>query len=197
MQEAFLRPPTIQGASGGRPAIDYDALYEKWRNNDVYIEIPEFLAIYGIDYRKRRAKQATKNWQRREVKVNSVESPTWDQVLRWRAVQLREDYRISSKLRELIENRTDQFQEAIDSGRNVKTHDLVNLAKACEMVQRVQRLCLGLSTDNVGIDKVEKEEDNTPTFIVEMEENGKFKTQRPRKVNAKEIDNEIISSKKI
>ena len=176
--DSNLTPPMRY--TGGRPAVDFDSLYLLWKNSDQYIQIDDFLKMYGIDPIKRRTREAVREWRRHEnvIQLKTIETDAWAQVRQWRAHQARQDYLSADQIRQLIERKIDD----IKTQDTIKSHELVALAKACETLQRIQRLSLGLSTDNVGINEVEKEEDNTPTFIVEMEENGTFKTQRPRQV---------------
>lgn len=121
------------------------------------------------------------------AKVERVSS----MIRAWRAMQAEKDYRAADKLRQVIEEKSEELSKILQTGGYVKTYDLINLANALEKVQRIQRLSLGMSTDNVGIEDARKlaEEqagdvgDSTPVFAVEVNENGKFTRLRPRRVN--------------
>lgn len=174
-------PPTK--CTGGRRAVDYDALYTLWKNDPNYQPIESFLEIYGIDPSKRRSKEATRNWRRTECAVHfeTLEKNTWTKIRTWRTLQAEQDYLAADTIRELIATRV----EDIKNSDHIETKEISALSICLERVQRIQRLSLGLSTDNVGVGEVRKSKsahENIPTFVVEMNEDGKFKTQRPRLV---------------
>jgi hypothetical protein len=75
--------------------------------------------------------------------------------------------------------------------------ELAKIAQVASEIQRIQRLCLGMTTENMGLgatppgqepeggSHVEKEGKDSPptgmpTFIVEMSRGGKFQRVRPR-----------------
>jgi hypothetical protein len=135
----------------------------------------------------------------------------WDQVQDWRANQAVVDWRTAERVRNHITMLTAQHVTEVpalnpdgtpklDSLGRPKTKlvstltpvQVRQLAEATGAVQRAQRLAIGLSTDNIGIDiprsagdtpnVAQPTQDEAPLFIVEMTQNGKFVRQRPTRV---------------
>jgi hypothetical protein len=107
----------------------------------------------------------------------------WQIVMQWRGKQAESDYKLADVIRlhakVLLKN---SMITKIDvNGKEVvmstlRPADLVSLAKVAETVQRVQRLALGLSTENIGVDRnLEIDtQDNIPVFEVQVNDKGKF-----------------------
>lgn len=126
----------------------------------------------------------------------------WQAVQEWRRKQAKDDYQTADLARTALKLiLKDTLKREVVDGKEVyrttlKPHELRQITQAMSDVQRVQRLALGLSTDNLGIDQpalprdeahVEKnvtpKEADVPTFVVEMSTRGKFMRPRPRRVN--------------
>ena len=125
----------------------------------------------------------------------------WQLVQDWRRKQAKDDYQTADQARLAIKLtlKDSLKQEAGPDGKPVyrttlKPHEIRQLTQAMTDIQRVQRLALGLSTENVGVDNpappgghVEKNvtptEEPIPTFVVELSTRGKFMRPRPRRVN--------------
>lgn len=131
-------------------------------------------------------------------------------VLEWREKQALADYRSAERIRTSINLYLQDSVQKVphpDQVKNkgefvyktsLKPGEARQVAQALEAVQRVQRLALGLSTDNIGVSmggghggkeapsgsEVEKPaltEESIPTFVVEMNRGGKFVRARPRR----------------
>lgn len=127
---------------------------------------------------------------------------SWQVVATFRRKQAMEDWRTADAIRahmkailrkSLVRERTEGGEERVTTG--LKPHEVKQIAQTAAELQRIQRLALGLSTENLGIDPpseagshVEKnvtptpEEEPIPTFVVEMSVGGKFMRPRPRRV---------------
>lgn len=127
---------------------------------------------------------------------SAIPESTWSLITRWRAGQAAQDWRTSDQMRWHIESilaqRIREVKEADGNVRietTLKSHEVRALALALGEVQRIQRLAVGLSTENIGIDgptdpNVEKEqgaETNPNLFVVELTKAGKFTRARPRR----------------
>lgn len=144
-----------------------------------------------------------------DVPPSAAPSP-WQVVEAWRRNQALEDYKTADAIRsqiKLILKKAVAKTQVVDAVTGETRVDVVTtltpiqiraLAQAAADLQRIQRLALGLSTENVGIDAggshVERQggeaaptgqaqtEEPIPTFVVEMSKRGKFMRQRPRRV---------------
>jgi len=204
-----VKEPPKKLGTGGRGSIDWDAFHDIWIHQDSYNTIASFLLSYGLKPDSGRIRAATKDWKEGkekplpvmtgkelgeyqpelyEAKVKKV----WSMIRTWRAIQAETDYRLTQKLRRMVECQIDTLQNDYDDGKQIKTYDLLNLAKILESIQRIQRLSLGMSTDNVGIEDARRlaedqagdtAESDAPIFSVEVTDGGKFKRLRPRRVN--------------
>jgi hypothetical protein len=107
----------------------------------------------------------------------------WQIVQQWRQKQAENDYRLADIIRlhckillkSAMLSKVDlEGKETITS--SLKPNDLLSLAKVCETVQKIQRLALGLSTENIGVDRgIEVAENETvPVFEVQVNELGRF-----------------------
>jgi hypothetical protein len=138
-----------------------------------------------------------------EIKTEAQPS-TWQVIAKWRSRQAIDDWRLADQIRTqiriILKNAVKRKVSIDDAGNQVtdystslSPHELRALTTAVESIQRVQRLALGLSTDNVGVnfpmpvdsdDKgKEKPEDRViPIFQVRMNRAGRFEASRPRQV---------------
>lgn len=123
----------------------------------------------------------------------------WHQIREWRRQQSAHDYKAADTVRQVCKM---LLKESIvikvledgtrDYRSTIKPNDLRAIMNTLTDVQRVQRLALGMSTENLGLESpvtdsnVEKAVDHTeeaiPVFVVEMSTRGKFLRPRPRKV---------------
>jgi len=127
----------------------------------------------------------------------------WDIYMRWRQTQSSADYLTAGKIREHLRLLLDAG--LTEDGSKYTPSELGRLAAVAESIQRIQRLALGMSTENVGMEypgsNVEKTTTEAPTtveaesteapaqapaeapmpvFVVEMSRQGKFMRARPR-----------------
>lgn len=139
--------------------------------------------------------------------VPEAARPSARQIIdQWRSRQAMDDVKLADALRQqikiLLSTSTKRTEvEAPDGTKTVgyttslRPHEIKALTQAAADIQRVQRLALGLSTDNLGINDdraqpeshVEKNvtpaEDAPPVFEVLMSKNGKFVRARPRRAS--------------
>lgn len=126
----------------------------------------------------------------------------WQLLQQWRRKQAVEDWKGADQVRMVVKMLLkDSVKEttAPDGKKSysttLKPHEVRQITQALSDVQRIQRLAIGLSTENVGIDQpaaagdqqhVEKDvtprEEPIPVFVVEMSSRGKFLRPRPRRV---------------
>lgn len=138
-----------------------------------------------------------------QVKAESLPAQ-WQVIKAWRTKQAVEDWKGADQARmaiKLILKDSVQKVTGTDGRETFKTtlkpHEVRQITQALGEIQRIQRLSIGLSTENVGLDHmpdphqdgqghIEKDvtpqEQPLPTFIVEMSSRGKFLRPRPRRV---------------
>lgn len=128
-------------------------------------------------------------------------SQIWGMITKWRSKQFQEDYTLADKLRIAIDESVEHILQAGVGSKFIKSSDILSLARALEVVQKIQRLSLGMSTENIGIKspremaeeaafaanaakKAEESpgEEDVPTFEVAVNEQGKFKRLKPRQI---------------
>jgi hypothetical protein len=123
----------------------------------------------------------------------------WQAVQAWRRKQSKSDYETAEQARLAIKLILKDSIRRVDAeggfATSLKPHEVRQLTQAISDVQRIQRLALGLSTENIGVDSpapvseghVEKNitptEEASPVFQVVMSSRGKFLRPRPRRVN--------------
>ena len=138
--------------------------------------------------------------------VNPKSHPaTWQMIDRWQKKQALEDYKTSDDIRKHVKMfLADSIEAYIDSDgtkrfrSKLSPQELRAISEVAERIQRIQRLTLGLSTENMGIplapsgdpepnDGEEPSDDGPmegeiiPIFQVEMNEDGRFVHRRPRR----------------
>ncbi len=132
-----------------------------------------------------------------KIEADEVQSDSdsyWNKIEAWRKKQAGEDYSTATALRQHIKlfiNQTSIRNDAGEiTGTKMKSSDMNHVGKCLLDIQRIQRLALGLSTENVGMAgptehmaiEVDKTEDHVPIFAVEINKDGKFIRPRPRQV---------------
>ncbi len=111
----------------------------------------------------------------------------WKQINDWRHKQAKEDYQLAEGIRTqvklMLNNSLSKDPDSEKISTTMKPAHLRMLAQVAETVQKIQRLALGLSTENIGVEsnvKTEEETgDNIPIFEIQMTEEGRFKNIRP------------------
>jgi hypothetical protein len=200
-------PMKKRGPEGGRPAVDYELLFDEW----VRSGLPriKFLEDYGLDPDNATVKRKTRTWNKdtrkaaQALKKSSKNAgvqprPQKEIAELWQIVQNHrrnigvKDFNTANKLRIHLERILDGVEGKLDSEGQPYTFsalDLSRLADVATKVQKIQRLALGMTTENVGIPKIEEPEPhvegdgtNTPIFIVEVNKNGKFIRPKPRQI---------------
>jgi hypothetical protein len=199
------KPVTSRISEAKYADYDWQKLHDLWIKDAYYERLSLFLVSQGVDPDELYVRAKTKTWaQTKEITLqakaalqknldensfNAIRERVLTDIRRWRIEQCRTDYIAAARIKETI----CAHLERMISEDNVKTFELINLAKALESVQRVQRLALGMSTDNIGVEDARKiaedaagdsmEKDDVPTFEVAVNEAGKFKRLRPTRIN--------------
>lgn len=134
--------------------------------------------------------------------VGMTAADMWNAFLIWRRDQGAFDYLTAEKLRLHLTAILEQNLESRfirEKGQKKEIHtskltgaELARLADVALKIQHIQRLALGLSTENLGFEvatkgneshiEQKKGEDGLPIFVVEMSRGGKFQRVRPRLV---------------
>jgi hypothetical protein len=128
--------------------------------------------------------------------VSQVSTPSaWSVINEYRRKQALSDFKTAENIRAHIKLLMGQAAQKGPDGRTISKltpNEIHKLAQAAMAVQRMQRLSLGLSTENVGLDdptmtapiekNVTPEAEPIPTFEVVMSKRGRFMTPRPRRV---------------
>lgn len=192
------------GVGRGRPGVDWFALYDAWCQTD--LDVNEFLKEYGISTVSSTTRAMVSSWKRGEksakARMKHVQkiqnhnkinpSGLWQVVQQWRAGQAENDFKTAETIRghiKLILNNSVFVDANGKQQTRLTPRDLINLADAVETLQKVQRLALGMSTENIGVDRVDEshvehtEGPDVPIFVVEINENGKFKRARPIQIS--------------
>lgn len=199
--------PKIHGNLGRSP-IDWAQLYNMWLKSGM--AKPEFLEQFGLSLKSSTVKQQIAAWSRDErttaTKMQNLLGVTngpvadshvaslWQVVQQWRAGQAESDFKTADAIRTHVKLMLNNgFLRDADGGVQTKlTPSQINsLADTLSVVQRIQRLALGMSTENVGVDRpVESHieqpastDSDVPVFVVEINDNGKFIRPRPKLVN--------------
>jgi hypothetical protein len=136
-------------------------------------------------------------------------SELWILYNKWRQRQCGSDYNTAEKIRQHLRILLDAgLTPGTDAqgnpimGTTFTPSDLARLTNVAEGVQRIQRLSLGMSTENVGVDRpeesvnVEKSTDadapQLPVYVVEMSRGGKFVRARPRLATLAAVATEVV-----
>jgi hypothetical protein len=197
-----LEPP-MRYDTGGRPSVDWEELFVTWLDSGIHKR--KFLAQYGLNFKSSNVKKKTRGWnsRNRDSIVKAVQSHNvevietnrmhsiYQMVMQWRAGLAEIDYTTCRRIRDLVIKRIDKLEE---KDAVYDSLELRRLASAVAEIQRVQRLALGMSTENVGVDfpevgdsNVDNTPDDTqapqcPVFVVEVNDNGKFRRARPKQI---------------
>jgi len=198
--------PRKSGGTGqpGYPGIDWKALFEQWCATNMCRR--DFLTSLGLSSKNENCRHHTMHWTNKarqayiESKIKHGEQYTdnhmWELIRDWQKQQVRRDYESGEAVRthcKLLLNLNLSYR--IDDAGNkifstaLTPREIKDIAYALNSVQKIQRLALGMSTDNIGVDgdarniAREENEGKGPTFVVQLTESGKFTQQRPKQVN--------------
>lgn len=199
--------PPKQHGNVGRSPIDWHQLYHLWLKSGM--AKPEFLEQYGISLKSAKTKMVIAAWSRDErttaTKMQNlgmlIHGPAsdshvaslWQVVQQWRAGQAESDFKTADMIRTHIKLALDRslIRDADGNFETALTPNQINsLADSLAIIQKVQRLALGMSTENVGVDKpaethIEQPtgpDSDVPVFVVEINDQGRFIRPRPRLV---------------
>jgi len=208
----------IKGTNG-RPAINWTELFDSWCKSGK--SKSKFLRDIGIDPGSGNAKRNTRTWTQDtreavEAGKDVVKAPEststgtirpyvpsldmaelWQIVQGWRKGQAVADYQAADEIRAMVRALiSESMVKRRRKGETVevtslKAQELRALAVTLDKIQRIQRLALGMSTDNLGVElpspetdvPVAPEEDGVPVFIVEINKDGRFIRPKPRQVS--------------
>jgi hypothetical protein len=132
----------------------------------------------------------------------------WQRYVEWRREQGVKDYFLGEKLRQHLNLQLSKtlvvrevkladgsVEERIESTLNPK--ELAQYTDTAAKIQTIQRLALGMSTENIGVDmpgaseqtaaREGAAEDGLPVFVVEMSRGGKFQRITPRQTNKETV----------
>lgn len=205
-KQGLKSPPLLPITGRGRPGINWPVLFDIWITSGKSKK--KFLAEYGINSNSGFVKRGTSDWVKRAKNKeiddgmpkylhepgNAEIRNIYKQIMDWRIGQAESDYKTADAIKAHIKLLINTSIERTNQGAKstLSSGQLKALAQALESVQRIQRLAIGLSTENFGIDipskdgvddsNVEKPKEDMPTFVVEVNEGGKFKSARPRKI---------------
>ena len=197
-----LEEPPRKSVNGRRPQIDWDTLLKQWILSGM--DRDPFLAKFGLHAEQAYVKKGIKLWPKvdeehrtvRQIMKPHIEevAEVWSLVRGHRKKQAISDFETAEALRnhvKLILTKAVAVGENGETITKLKPADCANLARTLIDIQRVQRLALGMSTENVGVDRpddgshVETGDDEmgVPIFEVQISDNGKFKRARPILIN--------------
>lgn len=112
---------------------------------------------------------------------STVIKEIWQIVQQWRQKQAENDYRLADIIRlhckvllknSMITKLDIHGKETVYS--TLRPNELLSIARVTETIQKIQRLALGLSTENIGVDSGITIQENIPIFEVQVNDNGKF-----------------------
>lgn len=133
-----------------------------------------------------------------EYKVAGIgPANSWQQIQSWRNAQGATDWKTNDTIRmhiQLILKEALQKDAKGNWRSALKPAEVRQLAAAASDIQRTQRLSLGLSTENIGVDMpqthietpVENSAPKPNLFVVEISRSGRFVAARPRRVSGGE-----------
>lgn len=128
----------------------------------------------------------------RQERIHNI----WQLVQAWRKGLSKQHYQRASKISMLVDKLIEQACEYDNQGNllkiSMKPSELRAIIGIEADIQKIQRLALGMTSDNVGaidpethVDKSkEDKEKKGPIFVVEVNKNGKFVRSRPREITS-------------
>ncbi len=160
---------------------------EQFRNIDLTKKKTiDFLKKFELERNKRYSKSNMLRRNLKELTDNNLidETTLFKHIETLKKRQAISDHEAIEKLRHALMAKV--------NNPNVTTNELAMISKAMEICQKIQRIALGMEGNETGQESLSNkpEEDktnvetpeNVPTFVVEMNDNGKFKRLKPRRV---------------
>ena len=211
-QEVIQQPPRKHNVKN-RIGVDWDILFELWCESD--LTKAQFFRQFGMNSRNgyvmknsdRFTKENRMTYRKSGINKMNIDPAAvkndetlWDMVQAWRKNQGSQDYKTADAIRmhvklflnSKIVTITDKETGKQTMQTRVTAQELGSLSRTLQTIQQIQRLALGMSTHNIGIDEpdnvtarsVEDDaiEKGAPVFIVQVNKNGKFERARPRRV---------------
>jgi len=191
-----------------RNGIDYDLLYEEWLESG--LSRSDFLQKVGLAVHNPVVKEMTGCWFKRSKQASDNSKTAgklaryrpppqkeiaemWQLVQGWRKGLAGKDWRLGENLRRhldaILRQALGQNEEGYTT-TNLSAAALSKIADCAIKIQKIQRLALGMSTENVGLPSLpepethveDKSEPGTPVYVVEVSKAGKFVRSKPRQV---------------
>ena len=196
-----LLPPYLPGKRKN-PTIDWMGLRCMFLNQK--LEAKEFLEQFrNIDVEHKQAKKYMREWSDEKKLYKSRQYHKHKRIAELDIVDnnlVNDDVVLERlndcKLKQALSDH--QSAEAIKycliqraQRDNVPAQELALISKSLDIIQKIQRTALGFKEGETGIETLipQAENDNNiqtpenvPTFLVEMNDNGKFKRHKPRQV---------------
>lgn len=121
---------------------------------------------------------------------------SWQKIQQWRQNQAATDWKMGDSLRVHIQICLKGALQRNERGEYITTlkpTEIRQLTQAASEIQRIQRLSLGLATDNIGLDAQVETHVEAPkdaagdqpknVFVVELNKDGRFVRARPRRIS--------------
>lgn len=195
-----LLPPYTKDTKD-KPVIDWDALTNMYLHQNMTAK--DFLAQFrNIDMSKKRSlqflkkfedernKQRSKNYYLRRNVQSLADNNLIDDTSMFRHIELLKT-RQALKDYDAVEVVQHAFLAKARSP-HVTINELAVISKGLEICQKIQRIALGMEGNETGQEPLQNKPDedksnvetpdNTPTYVVQMNDNGKFKTLKPRRI---------------
>lgn len=200
-KEGKIKPP-FKLTEKGTGTIDWEELTRMYL--DQKMTAKDFLNQFrDIDVTKKKATMFLKRW---EIEKNRNDIKSYDirrNVKKLADNEQVDEETIKKRLSFLISRQNLQEWEATEAikhsimqkvnSENTTIHELGIMSKSLEVIFRLQRIALNMPVNGEGDAKIaiaaestikeqnQKNKEDIPTFVVEMNDNGKFKRLRPRK----------------
>jgi len=194
-----ILPPYSESCKGKKAAVDWDELTRMYL--DQPLSAKDFLEQFkNIDLTKKKTLDFLKRWETEKYKQDVKNYQIRRNVRQLTDNNLIDPLEMMQRIEMLRTRQAIADHEAAECVRHAllakvnqednNTGDLAMIVKSLEVVQRIQRIAIGLPPNGNDAEKLKlleqdrKKADNTsdvPTFVVEMNENGKFKRLKPRR----------------
>ncbi len=188
-------------------AVDWELLFDEWIKSKE--KKAKFLREKGFDPTDKAVKKKTRKWTidlkmatrniRKATDKDGLKpmrdiSELWHMVQGWRRRQAPDDWKTADALRSHLKMILNENTVKDKHGKHIselRPQDLEKLANVALSIQKIQRLALGMSTENIGVDRpdtqvetpeVEDTGEVIPIYHAEVNVNGKWVRSTPRRV---------------
>ena len=202
-----------------KPGIDWNTLWVEWLKSRMRKNA--FLRSKGLDPNTQEAYKHTINWkkntaaakaellqtqERKSLKNGGMPdddiNDIWQLVQGWRKKQAKSDWETADAIRThiklLLNNAVMQKPDPLGGKPEIRTKltpsQIRSLTGALADLQRIQRLALGMSTENIGVEADVRHSDNDgekiqikeTIFEVQVNKDGKFVRARPEIIDVQQ-----------